>query len=172
MMLACNAMGMSTKGRLRSSIDRDLQRKRKGVRWPVSSRPKQRKWWLPRNSHSSPYSGRMFHINSKEIDQREGQTFHFLPVEAQTEKVRPDIILFLRLMDSYGRWYYLSHLCMIKLSSCTSELINKKNNGCRPLFLGRTTLKTLSGIFYSQLFDLINTSLKQSLIFIISYDLP
>ena len=40
------------------------------------------------------------------------------------------------------------------------------------LFLGQTTLKTLSGIFYSQLFDLINTSLKQSLAFIISYDLP
>ena len=131
---------------------------RKSVRWPASSRSKQRKWWLPRNSHSNPYSRRIFHINSKEIDQRRGGLFSFSPVEAQIEEVKPDIIPFLRLMDSHDRWYYLSHLYTIKSSSYTCKLINEKNNGCKHLFLDRTTLKTLFDIYYSQLFDLINTS--------------
>ena len=135
------AMGMSTNGRLRSPIDRNLQRRRKSVRWPVSSCPKQKKWWLPRNRHLNPYGQRMFHINCKKIDQREGQTF-ILPTEVKNKKERPNIILFLRLMNSHERWCYLSHLCMIKLSLCICELINEKNSACRHLFIGWTTLKT------------------------------
>ena len=146
MTLACNAMGMSTDGRLRSQISGNLQRRRKGVRWLASSHPKQRKWWLPRNSHSSPYSRRMFHINSKEIDPR-GGILKFSLAEAQTEKERLNIIFFLKLIENHGRWYYLSHLCMIKSSPCTCELFNEKNNGCRHLFHGQTTLKTCFLVF-------------------------
>ena len=113
----------------------------------------------------------MFHINSKEIDPK-GGLLSSSPAEVQTTKVRPDIILFLWLIDSHRRWYYLSHLYMIKSSPCTCELINEENSGRRHLFLGWTTLKTLFDIYYSQLFDFINTSKKQSSAFIISYDLP
>ena len=164
-------MGMSTNGWLTSPISGNLQRKRKGVRWPASSHPKQRKWRLPRNSYSSPYSQGMFNINSKKIDLR-GELLSSSPAEAQKAKVKSDIIIFLKLMDSHGRWYYLSHLCMIKLSPCTCELINEKKSERRYLFLSWTTLKSLSDIYYSQLFDFINTSKKQSSAFIISYDLP